>query len=232
MKRRPPASKWPTSPLREQAVDRLLAAAAGVALEGHLVADEDAPDLALRHLRALPRRRAGSRCPRGGLPAVPGAARRSSGRGDRRVGDLGRAVEVVDVVAEAVHPLDRQLARQRRARERGDPQRGEVVASRASPRAARGSAASSPAPRRARRRGAAATACSVSSGSKRRRSTIVEAGGRLSTKWVKPQEWKSGAAITIVSRRGRGSCRSARRARRARRGWSAGRPSACRWCPR
>ena len=44
------------------------------------------------------------------------------------------------------------------------------------------------------------TARSVSSGSKRRRSTIVEAVGRLITKWKKPQEWKSGAAIIIVSR--------------------------------
>ena len=44
------------------------------------------------------------------------------------------------------------------------------------------------------------TACSVPSGSKRRRSTIVEAVGRLMTKWKKPQEWKSGAAIIIVSR--------------------------------
>ena len=35
----------------EQPVDHLLAAAAGVALEGHLVADEDPPDLA----RAAPR---------------------------------------------------------------------------------------------------------------------------------------------------------------------------------
>src|SRR5262249_55859574 len=40
----------------------------------------------------------------------------------------------------------------------------------------------------------------VSSGSKRRRNTIVEAVGRLITKWKKPQEWKRGAAIIIVSR--------------------------------
>ncbi len=39
------------------------------------------------------------------------------------------------------------------------------------------------------------TARSVSSSSKRRRRTIVEAVGRLITKWKKPQEWKSGAAI-------------------------------------
>ena len=44
------------------------------------------------------------------------------------------------------------------------------------------------------------SARSVSSGSKRRRRTIVEAVGRLMTKWKKPQEWKSGAAIIIVSR--------------------------------
>ena len=44
------------------------------------------------------------------------------------------------------------------------------------------------------------TARSVSSSSKRRRRTIVEAVGRLITKWKKPQEWKSGAATTIVSR--------------------------------
>ena len=28
---------------------------------------------------------------------------------------------------------------------------------------------------------------------------MVEAVGRLTTKWEKPQEWKSGAAIIIVS---------------------------------
>ena len=118
---------WPTSPLREQAVDHLLAAAAGVALEGHLVADEDPADLALRHLAARPRRdphRGPARRPAGGA----GRGAQVLRGGDGRVGDLGRAVEVVDVVAEAVHPGDRQLARQRRARERGDPQRGEVVA--------------------------------------------------------------------------------------------------------
>src|SRR4051812_9454099 len=43
-------------------------------------------------------------------------------------------------------------------------------------------------------------AFSVSSGSNLRRRTIVEAVGRLITKWKKPQEWKSGAAIIIVIR--------------------------------
>jgi hypothetical protein len=41
---------------------------------------------------------------------------------------------------------------------------------------------------------------SVASGSKRRRSTIVEPSGRLSTKCAMPQEWKSGAAITVRPR--------------------------------
>ena len=41
-----------------QAADDVLAAAAGVALEEHLVADEDAPGLALRRPRCPPRRRA------------------------------------------------------------------------------------------------------------------------------------------------------------------------------
>ena len=41
---------------------------------------------------------------------------------------------------------------------------------------------------------------SVASGSKRRRRTRVAAVGRPIAKWKKPQEWKSGAAITIVSR--------------------------------
>ena len=63
----------------EQAVDRLLAAAAGVALEGHLVADEDPADLARRHLAPLLVVEPRSVVPRGGRPAVPGAARRSAG---------------------------------------------------------------------------------------------------------------------------------------------------------
>ncbi len=45
-----------------------------------------------------------------------------------------------------------------------------------------------------------ATARSVSSGSNFRRSTSVEASGRPSVKWAKPQEWNIGAAIIVVSR--------------------------------
>ena len=62
----------------EQAVDHLLVAAAGVALEGHLVADEDPADLTARDLppRLVEEPNDGAV---GGRPAVPGAARRSSG---------------------------------------------------------------------------------------------------------------------------------------------------------
>ena len=66
-----------------------------------------------------------------------GAARRATGGAgdgaqlvghrDRRLCDLGRAVEVVDVVAEQVHPAQRQLARQRGPARRDDAQRAGVV---------------------------------------------------------------------------------------------------------
>ena len=45
-----------------------------------------------------------------------------------------------------------------------------------------------------------ATSASVASGSKRRRSTIVEPSGRLRTKCAIPHEWNRGAAITVVPR--------------------------------
>ena len=62
-----------------QAVDHVLRAAAGVALEQHLVADEDAARLARAAARGRSRRRSSAIVPRGGAPAVPGAARRSAG---------------------------------------------------------------------------------------------------------------------------------------------------------
>ena len=49
-------------------------------------------------------------------------------RGDRRPRHLGRAVEVVEHVAEGVHDARRELARQRRAARGDDAQRAEVVA--------------------------------------------------------------------------------------------------------
>ena len=127
MNRRPSSSKWPTSPDDSSPSIHVLAAAAGVALERHLVADEDAPGLALGDLALAlvvddlhhrPARR-----PAGG----PGGGPQVLRGGDRRPGDLGRAVEVVEVVAEVVHPLGRQRPRERRAARRGDPQRREVV---------------------------------------------------------------------------------------------------------
>src|SRR3954469_23397534 len=94
---------------RHQPVDHVLVAAAGVALEQHLVAHEDAAGLALRQLLAVLV-----------VDLQDGAARRGARgarrlaqilrRGDRRPGDLGRAVEVVEDVTEFVHELDRELA--------------------------------------------------------------------------------------------------------------------------
>ena len=155
----------------EQALVVVLAAAAGVALERHLVADEDAPGLALRDLALAlgvddldhrpARRQAGG----------PGRGAQVLGRRDRRPGDLGRAVEVVEVVAEVVHPLRRQLARAAPSRWPRSPAGSGRSYLRASPRRAGGSAASSPGRRRARSRSFSAIAFSVSSGSNLRRRT-------------------------------------------------------------
>ncbi len=60
-------------------------------------------------------------------PGGPGGGAQVLRGGDRRPGDLRRAVEVVEVVPEGVHPLRRQLARKRGAARGGDPQRREVV---------------------------------------------------------------------------------------------------------
>src|SRR5206468_3983697 len=95
---------------RHQAADHVLAAAAGVALELHLVADEDAPGLArpldlvallVVELDDGPARR---------LARAAGRLAQVRGRGDRRPRDLGRAVEVVEDVAEEVHRLRGELA--------------------------------------------------------------------------------------------------------------------------
>ena len=138
--------------------------------------------------------------PCGGRPAVPGAARRSAGRGDARPRHLGRAVEVVDVVAEQVHPALGQRAGQRRAGDGDDAQLRQVVAASASPPAARGSAASSPAPRSAPSHSCWAVSDSVASGSNLRLSTSVEDRLMPSVKCTKPHEWNIGAAIIVFSR--------------------------------
>ena len=100
---------------REQAVDDLLAAAAGVALERRERADEDAARLPLRQLAPLssrilmrePEQRLADRRRRGADVV---------GRRHRRERDLGRAVEVVDHVAEHRRRARRHLGRQLRAR--------------------------------------------------------------------------------------------------------------------
>src|SRR3954452_10629288 len=96
-----------------QPVDDVLVAAAGVALELEVVADEDAARLAVLDELALvvvdPPDRAARRLA-GGAPRLAQVPRRR----DRRPRDLGRAVEVEEVVAEVVHPALAQRARQRR----------------------------------------------------------------------------------------------------------------------
>ena len=97
-----------------QPVDHVLGAAAGVALEQHLVAHEDAARAARRHLDAplvVELEHGSARRPAGGA----GGGAHVRGRGDRGPGHLGGAVEVVERVAELVHPLGGQVAGQRGA---------------------------------------------------------------------------------------------------------------------
>src|SRR5207237_9901718 len=111
---------------RQKTVQGGLATAARVALELRVVADEDPPGDAGGHLPAEvvidadlgPQRGA----PRGArrLPEI-------LGRGDRGPGRLGRAVEVVDDVAELVHEALGQLAREGRTGEGDHLERGGVV---------------------------------------------------------------------------------------------------------
>ena len=95
MNSRPLPSKCPRSPLDSRPVDVLLVAAAGVAVEPGLVADEDPADLVdpervavgVEDAHDAARRRPAGRG-RGGLEVVRA--------GDRGQGDLGRAVDVVE----------------------------------------------------------------------------------------------------------------------------------------
>src|SRR4051794_34714250 len=104
---------------RHQAVDDLLGlTTAGVALEQHAVADEDASGLPCRHVAAVGIEDLHDRRP-GWLPGRGGCLPQVAGRRDRRIGDLGRAVDVVEVVAEVVHPLQGQVAREGRPRRGG-----------------------------------------------------------------------------------------------------------------
>jgi hypothetical protein len=103
-----------------ETVDHVLGPSARVTLEEHLVADEDAPAVAVRDLvlvvvEELDDRPAG--WPAGGSGSCPQVLRRS----DRRPRDLGRAVEVVEDVAEALEPALDEPRREGRARQGDHP---------------------------------------------------------------------------------------------------------------
>ena len=86
-----------------QPVDHVLAAAAGVPLEEHLVANEDASPLAPVHFLAIGVEELDDRAA-GRLAGGAGSGVQVGRRRDRRPRDLGRAVEVVEDVAERVEP--------------------------------------------------------------------------------------------------------------------------------
>ena len=80
---RPSASKWPTSPVAISPSMAVLVAAAGVALEQHLASRRRCGPLAPVASSPPSSSRILTTVPRGGRPAVPGAARRSTGRPPR-----------------------------------------------------------------------------------------------------------------------------------------------------
>src|SRR5437764_207387 len=109
------------------AADHFLRSAIRVALECELRPDEDSACLSVWKLTTcgvkdldLGVERRPSRGPRCVAPIF--------GCGGRRPCALGRAVEVVAVLAERVHPSARELARQRRATREHDLERARVVA--------------------------------------------------------------------------------------------------------
>ena len=73
--------------------------------------------------------------------------------GDRRLGDLGRAVQVVDHGTEGAGRPAHERRTDRRARDEDHPQAVQIAATRSRPRPARRSAAASPARRPSRSRG-------------------------------------------------------------------------------
>src|SRR5919106_3754136 len=109
-----------------QVPDHVLRAAARVALEEHLVADEDSARLPGRHLALLLVEELHDRAARW-LARRAGRGAHVGRRCDRRPRHLGRAVEVVEVVAERVHPLDGHVAGQRGAAGGHHFQRRDVV---------------------------------------------------------------------------------------------------------
>ena len=182
---------------RQQPSLLLLAATGRVPVEPHRAADEDTPDRAGGdgvavvvedldpHAEGDPARR--RRC----LAQVGGC-------GDRRDGDLGRPVQVVEHRAEPVERLGRQLAAECRAARRdhsqfGRGRRHEHVGSSARMRdSITGTTTSTWA-------WWSEVARSVASASKRRDSTLVVHRPRPRSRFVSPQPWKSGAAITWAS---------------------------------
>ena len=162
----------------------------------------------------------------GAARRAPRGARRVAqvlGPGDRDPRDLGRAVEVVDDVAELVHEAPGQLAGQRGAADRDGPQRVGVVAARGRRRRGRGCRWSITGTIGQRCRPARArSSASTSSGSNLRRSTIVLAVSIARAKWAKPHWWNSGARdqhLLAAAQRDRGEDRDGGAdARRAARG--------------
>ena len=177
---------------RHHPVDDLLAAAAGVALELHRAADEDAPGLAAAatslpssssSLIVVPVRR-----PADGARRGPHVRR----RGDRGVRDLGRAVEVVDDVAEQVHRARREVGRQRRTGQRDDAQRVAGRASRSRPRRARCSRDSRIGTVISASARCSSSASSVNSGSALRAMTSVLPRPSASIELSSPHAWNAG----------------------------------------
>ena len=180
----------------------VLAAAAGVAVELHLVADEDAarrrPAATSRPVLVVER----TIVPRGG---AAGGARRGAqvlGRGDRRPGDLGRAVEVVERRRRSVHDRGRRAspgsAEPLAAMTRSDRQ--VVAASSVSAGSSRIRCSITGTTIERRRTRAGRSRASVSSGSKRRLQHERRRSAMPSVKCAKPQEWNSGAAMIVRSR--------------------------------
>ncbi len=116
------------------------------------------------------------------------------GGGDRRPGHLGRAVEVVDDVAELVHEPERERTGERRAAHRHHAERpGPALVRWCSGRSRIRWSITGTATRAWARCWEAAVR--VAAGSKRRWRTTVEASSEPSSRLANPQAWKSGAAM-------------------------------------
>ena len=218
-------------------VDHVLRAAAGVARRTSIeLLTKMRPGLA--GAGPAGRRRRGSRA-RAARRAAGGAGRGAQvrRRGDRDPRHLGRAVEVVDDVAELVHeraprgrPASAEPLTRRRcaATSRSWLRRVVLVAGRGSAASITGTIGD------AVDAAARSIVSSASPGSKLRRSTIVEPSQqRRAPRCAKPHSWNSGGGDQhLVAPRAAGSRRAARRRRRAPATLARARPSACRSCRR